>query len=125
MLRFTKPIKKKMQELYSPKKLNNSKEGLPEGTQLILLQEIERSGGISAIKNKSGKKKQLQEPLLDKHPALFGIRGDHRRLQARWIFDYWWTIYLKGKYNDLLLRYEAKHKVSFKVHPISRSPSSR
>jgi hypothetical protein len=67
-----------MQELTSPKKLNNSKEGLPEGTQLILLQKIERSGGISVIKNKSGEKKQLLEPLLDKHPALFGICGDHR-----------------------------------------------
>jgi hypothetical protein len=72
-----------MQELTLPKKLNNSKEGLPEGMQLILLQEIERSGGISAIKNKTGEKKQLLQPLLDKHPAIFGICGDHRQLQAR------------------------------------------
>jgi hypothetical protein len=81
--------------------------GLPSFAQKILLQQIERNGGIDQYRNKDNKKEQLLRLLLDKFPKLFCGRGDTRRRQASDCVKYWYNnFYKEDTYKELLLEFD-------------------
>jgi hypothetical protein len=74
--------------------------GLPSFAQKILLQQIERNGGIDHYRNKDNKKEQLLRPLL------FGGRGDNCQRQASDCVKYWYNnFYKEDTYKELLVEF--------------------